>query len=85
MFRFLLALLLSIPFALNAWSQDDETQTETGTETEATEQSQPAAEEAQSVDDSDLDEQSYADTEDDDFRPSEDIPADQSIPFPTDI
>lgn len=85
MFRFSLALLLSTLFALNAWSQDDETQTGTGTENEATEQSQPAAEEEQSVDDSDLDEQSYADTEDDDFRPSEDIPADQSIPFPTDI
>jgi len=84
-FRFSLALLLSILFALNAWSQDDETQTGTGTENEATEPSQPAAEEEQSVDDSDLDEQSYADTEDDDFRPSEDIPADQSIPFPTDI
>ena len=27
----------------------------------------------------------YQDVDDKDFRPSEDIPADQSIPFPTDI
>ncbi len=27
----------------------------------------------------------YQDVDDEDFRPSEDIPADQSIPFPADI
>ncbi len=32
-----------------------------------------------------LEEESYVDAADDDFRPSEEIPADQSIPFPTDI
>ncbi|MDH3469631.1 MAG: hypothetical protein OES26_27725 [Gammaproteobacteria bacterium] len=81
MYRFSLALLLSTLLVPGAWSQDTETATE------ATEQSQPESqtEEEQPVDDFDLDEQSYADTEDDDFRPSEDIPADQSIPFPTDI
>ena len=40
--------------------------------------------EAEDVDDSDLDDQTYSDV-DDDFRPSEEIPADQSIAFPTDI
>lgn len=36
------------------------------------------------IDETGLDEQGFSD-EDDDFRPSEDIPADQSIAFPTDI
>jgi len=39
-------------------------------------------------DDSDVvetDDESYLDIENDDFRPSEEIPADQSITFPTDI
>ncbi len=32
-----------------------------------------------------VDDEFYQDADDEDFRPSEDIPADQSIPFPTDI
>jgi predicted metal-dependent peptidase len=32
-----------------------------------------------------VDDEFYQDVDDEDFRPSEDIPADQSIPFPTDI
>ena len=32
-----------------------------------------------------VDDEYYQDADDKDFRPSEDIPADQSIPFPTDI
>jgi hypothetical protein len=32
-----------------------------------------------------VDDEFYQDVDDKDFRPSEDIPADQSIPFPTDI
>jgi hypothetical protein len=36
------------------------------------------------ADDTDLDEQSY-DPDDDDFVPSEEIPADEPIPFPSDI
>ena len=32
-----------------------------------------------------VDDEFYQDADDQDFRPSEDIPADQSIPFPTDI
>ena len=32
-----------------------------------------------------IDDEYYQDIDDEDFRPSEDIPADQSIPFPTDI
>ena len=41
-------------------------------------------EEQLEFDETGLDEQGFT-NEDDDFRPSEDIPADQSIPFPTDI
>jgi hypothetical protein len=40
--------------------------------------------EAEEIDETGLDDQGFSD-EDDDFRPSEDIPADQSIAFPTDI
>ena len=36
------------------------------------------------IDDSDLDLQTYEEDEDD-FTPTEEIPADQAIPFPTDI
>lgn len=75
MHRYLLTLLLATLFAVSAWSQDsesgeDEANADTPAETE---------------DDSDLDEQGFADDEDDDFVPSEDIPTDQSIAFPTDI
>ena len=37
------------------------------------------------VTDEDIAEGSYLDEEEEDFRPSEEIGADQSIPFPTDI
>ena len=44
------------------------------------------AEEAddEEVEDADLDEQTYEE-DDDDFVPTEEIPADEPIPFPTDI
>ncbi len=41
-------------------------------------------EEPEVIDETGLDEQGFTD-EDDDFDPTEDIPADQSIDFPTDI
>lgn len=48
-------------------------------------QEETAAEDAEEeVDDSDLDEQSYEEDEDD-FIPSEEIPADEPIPFPSNI
>ena len=81
--RVLLAVALVLIFAVTGWSQDSET-TPAGEEVE--QEAADVEEEAdEEIDDSDLDDQSYADIEDDDFRPSEDIPADQSIPFPTDI
>lgn len=73
-----LLLTLGLAFAVAAWAQEDAPDEE---ETETQEVSEDAAEEAQ---DADLDEQVYEDS-DDDFRPSEEIPADESIAFPTDI
>ena len=66
-------------FALAAptWSQDSES----GTEPDAAEEVQ----DSEAADETDISDENYSDTEDDDFRPSEEIPADQSIPFPTDI
>ncbi len=75
MHRYLLTLLLATLFAASAWSQDSE----------SGEDEDSADTPAETEDDSDLDEQGFADDEDDDFVPSEDISTDQSIAFPTDI
>ena len=68
----LLALFLAA--ASTGYAQDADTDADPG-----------EAQEEQATDDTDLDEGSYVDEEDDDFVPSEDIPTDQSIAFPTDI
>lgn len=77
MHRFLVSLFAILLLLSPAWAQEAQTDTESD-ETDATQV------ETENVDDSDLDDQGFSD-EDNDFRPSEDIPADQSIPFPTDI
>jgi hypothetical protein len=77
--RFLITLFLGTILAAASWAQDADSD-----EAVVTEETQVEADEADTEDDSDLDEQTYSDA-DDDFRPSEDIPADQSIAFPTDI
>ena len=82
MHRFLITLLLGTILAAASWAQDADT--DEGAEAEETQVEADEVDEAEDVDDSDLDEQTYSDA-DDDFRPSEDIPADQSIAFPTDI
>lgn len=79
--RYLLTILLLLAGA-GAWAQDS---------VPAEEDEAPDAKEAVDdapdarEDDLDLDEESYADVEEEDFVPTEDIPADQAIPFPTDI
>jgi hypothetical protein len=85
--RYVPALLIAMALAGASWAQDAG-QDDAGTADTAV---QPAGGPAQKdddqadvKDDADLDEQGYKD-QDDDFRPSEDIPADQSIAFPTDI
>ena len=84
MHRFLLALLFGIFLGVPALAQDTETEEvdadDSAIEAEQADETEPTEE----IDDSDLDEQVYEDA-DDDFRPSEEIPADQSIAFPTDI
>ena len=59
----------------------DETEVEADAEADAEAEAEAETEE---FDETGLDEQGFSD-EDDDFRPSEVIPTDQSIEFPTDI
>ena len=81
MHRFLLMILLVGLFAITAWSQED-------LGGEADDNVQPEAENEADVEEQEdvvVDDEYYQDVDDKDFRPSEDIPADQSIAFPTDI
>lgn len=83
MHRFLLMILLIGMFAVTAWSQED-----IDAEPEETEQPDADDEPEAGLEQQDevvVDDEYYQDVEDEDFRPSEEIPADQSIPFPTDI
>ena len=85
--RLLLILGLAALLSVTAWSQEESQEPEEAETNEAAETAETAetdAEPEEDADDADLDEQGFAD-EDDDFRPSEEIPADQSIAFPTDI
>ena len=72
---------MSVAFATSGWAQDTESLEETG-EADAAEDSPVQEPEA---DDIDVNDGSYLDEEEEDFRPSEEITSDQSIPFPTDI
>ncbi len=81
MHRFLLMILLIGLFAVAAWAQEDP-------DAEIDETVQPETEdeaEAEEQDENLVDDEYYQDVDDKDFRPSEDVPADQSIAFPTDI
>jgi len=84
--RLLFLLLVGFLFALPVRAQDADTDPEQTGVTEEIEESQVEEEEIdeEEIDETNLDDQGFTDV-DDDFRPSEDIPADQSIPFPTDI
>ena len=62
-----------------------ETVAESGDQSaDASEEASDAAEEFDEFDDADLDLQTY-EQDDDDFVPTEEIPADEAIPFPSDI
>jgi len=79
MMRHLIILLSALFLASTSWSQEAEDPA-ADTEAEASEASD------EEEDDSDLDEQGYAgEEEEDDFIPSKEVTADQSIPFPVDI
>lgn len=70
----------SVPAASDADATVEESVTEATAEP-AAETAPESAEAAEPV----VDDVYYQDVDDKDFRPSEDIPADQSIPFPSDI
>ncbi len=79
MMKHLSTLLVVLFLASISWSQDSEESSDT--EAEAAE----AAEVAEEADDSDLDEQGYGQEDEDDFTPSQEVSADQSLAFPVDI
>jgi hypothetical protein len=82
MMRHLIILLAALVLASVSWSQEAQDPA-AETEAEASETSEASDDEE---DDSDLDEQGYAgEEEEDDFIPSQEVTADQSIPFPVDI
>ncbi len=82
MMKHLITLLLALFLASVSWSQDSE---ESGdTETEVAEVAE-VADVAEEEDDSDLDEQGFEQEDEDDFTPSQDVSADQSLAFPVDI
>ena len=91
--RALYAMLLGIVLATTGWAQetdapnaesgDAETQAEAAANEEAA--NVEAAGEETVSEEIDVDDGSYIDAEEEDFRPSEQISADESITFPTDI
>jgi hypothetical protein len=79
--RYLLTTVLLLAGAC-AWAQEDAP----GDEADAPDAPETADESsAEQDEDLDLEDESYRDAEEEDFVPTEDIPADQAIPFPTDI
>ena len=84
MMRQLTTLLLALFLASVSWSQDAEEPADADTETSETVEASDASDAEE--DDADLDEQGYAgEEEEDDFIPSQEVTADQSLPFPVDI
>ena len=86
--RYLVALLTSILLSASPWAQDAEPvdgadESVSAVEEAPIEADEPA--ETEEIDDPTLDEPGYADEEEDDFRPSEEVQYDKSITFPTDI
>jgi hypothetical protein len=79
--RQIIALLLALFLVSASWSQEAEESADPEA-AESSEESIATLEE----DDSDLDEQGYGtEEEEDDFIPSEEVSADQSVAFPVDI
>lgn len=90
MSKYLVSLTLLVFLAAASWSQDDSSDGESVVEGEAGAEAVVAVPETdvadteEVVDDEDLDVQTYEEDEDD-FVPSEEIPADEPIPFPSNI
>lgn len=84
-------LVLLLLLGRSAWSQDPGSAAEAPAAADDTPTEVPAADETadqelpdENAEDADLDEQTY-ERDDDVFVPTEEIPVDESIPFPTDI
>ena len=87
-YRYLVALLSSILLSASLWAQEVEPADGADEPVSAAEEAPIEADEpaeTEEIDDPTLDEPGYADEEEDDFRPSEEIQSDKSITFPTDI
>lgn len=92
MSKYLVSLTLLVFLAAASWSQDDSSGTESVAESEADTAAEAITEVPETevagaeeiVGDEDLDVQTYEEDEDD-FVPSEEIPADEPIPFPSNI
>ena len=85
----LIVFMLSLLLALGAGAQDQATESEAGPESADAELAADVSasedvDDEEDPDDADLDEQIYEEDEDD-FIPTEEIRADEPIPFPTDI
>ena len=78
--RILLILITSLLFSVPLWGQDPQA---TGEEADEPATAEPGELEEDPL--ADLDEGGYDDQDEDDFVPTEEIPYDQDIPFPTDI
>jgi hypothetical protein len=77
--RALYAMLLGIVLAATGWAQETDAPNEESGDVETQAEAESVSEEI------DVDDGSYIDAEEEDFRPSEEISADESITFPTDI
>ena len=88
----LFALILGVLLAVTGWTQntavvdDEDAESEAQVEESSTVPTEELlSTEPLSTEEIDVDDGSYLDAEEEDFRPSEEVPADESIPFPTDI
>ena len=88
-----LALIPGASFATTGWTQDNDAANDSspdaetqaaGSSTEGSSDEELPTEEL-SAEEIEIDDGSYRDADDEDFRPSEEVPLDQSISFPTDI
>ena len=84
--RQLIMLILALFLASVSWSQDAEEPGDTEAEAIETAEVSEASDATEEEDDAELDEQGYgSEEEEDDFIPSQEITADDSIAFPVDI
>jgi hypothetical protein len=84
---FVFSALLQSSLVESAMAQEDSESVPEATEQDQLDPQPEEEEEEEAADEEEpvVDDEFYQDVDDKDFRPSEDIPADQSIPFPTDI